>query len=71
MPVITRRLELKAEFVKRNLSISKVAERCGVSRGHLSRVLNGKADMDDKLARDIAMATGIPKASVWPEGNGV
>ena len=61
------RLDLKVELVKRRLSVTEVARRCGVSRGHLSRVLNGKAEIDDKLARDIAMATGIPKRAVLAE----
>lgn len=61
------RLDLKAELVRRRLSVTEVARRCGVSRGHLSRVINGKAGLDDKLARDLAMATGIPKRVIQAE----
>jgi len=61
---VTSRLYLKIEFLKRGLTISDVARRVGCSRGHLSRVVSGRAVLDDKLARDIALATGIPKVIV-------
>lgn len=61
---VASRLYLKIEFLKRGLTISDVARRVGCSRGHLSRVVQGCADLDDKLARDIALATGIPKVIV-------
>jgi len=61
------RLDLKVELVRRHLSVTEVARRCGVSRGHMSRVLSGKANLDDKLARDLAMATGIPKRTILGE----
>ena len=60
----TSRLYLKIEFLKRGLTIAGVARRAGCSRGHLSRVIQGRAELDDKLARDIALATGIPKVIV-------
>lgn len=68
---MTKRVDLKVEFLKRGLDIAEVARRCGVSRGHLSRVINGRVEMDDKLARDIAMATGIPKVIVLGEPEAV
>ena len=61
---VTSRLYLKIEFLKRGLTIAGVARRVGCSRGHLSRVIQGRADLDDKLARDIALNTGIPKVIV-------
>lgn len=61
---VTSRLYLKIEFLRRRLAIAEVARRVGCSRQHLSRVISGRADLDDKLARDIALATGIPKGIV-------
>jgi len=58
------RLYLKIEFLKRGLAVSEVARRVGCSRQHLSRVISGRAELDDKLARDIALATGIPKVII-------
>ena len=58
------RLYLKIEFLKRGLTVREVARRVGCSRQHLSAVISGRVDLDDKLARDIALATGIPKVIV-------
>ena len=58
------RLYLKIEFLKRGLTVAEVARRVGCSRQHLSGVISGRAELDDKLARDIALATGIPKVIV-------
>jgi len=55
---------LKIEFLKRGLTVAAVARRVGCSRQHLSGVISGRAELDDKLARDIALATGIPKGII-------
>ena len=55
---------LRAEFVRRRITVTEVARRCGISRGHLSDVLHGRKSMTDRLARDIAFATGIPLRAI-------
>lgn len=55
-----RRLDLKAEMVKRGLSITEVADGIGITRVHLSNVLNGQSRMTDRLAVQFAHVTGIP-----------
>lgn len=62
-----KRLDLKAEFARRDLEVTEVAKRVGISRGHLSDVLHGRQGMTERLARDISLRTGIPMATVEPE----
>jgi len=62
--------DLRAEFVRRDLTITEVAERVGVARGHLSDILHGRRGMTFRLARDISRATGIPLKDILPEANG-
>ena len=66
-----KRVDLKAEFVRRNLTITEVAERVGVARSHLSDVLWGRRGMTVRLARDISRATGIPLKDIEPEPEAV
>ena len=61
------RTDLKAEFVRRNLTVTVVADRVGVARSHLSDVLWGRRGMTVRLARDISRATGIPLKDIEPE----
>ena len=60
---------LRAEFVRRRITVTEVARRCCVSRGHLSDVLHGRKPMTERLARDIAFATGIPLSVIQGDGN--
>jgi len=57
-------MDLKAEFVRRDLTVTEVADRVGVARGHLSDILHGRRGMTPRLARDIARETGIPIAVI-------
>lgn len=58
-------LAIRAERLKQNLTIAQVAERCGLSRGMLSKIENGQASMSlDSLAR-IAAAVGVSMASLF------
>lgn len=59
--------DLRAAFVRKNLSVTTVAQRVGISRGHLSDVLHGRARMTERLARNISMATTIPLSVVLGE----
>lgn len=60
-----RGLELKLEIIRMGLTVTEVARRIGVSRYHLGRLLGGRVEMTDKLARDLAMALRIPKERIW------
>ena len=60
--------DLRAEFVRRRLSVTEVARRVDVSRGHLSDILHGRRNMTTRLARDISRATRIPLAVILPDG---
>jgi plasmid maintenance system antidote protein VapI len=62
-----KRPDLRAEFVLRGVTVTVVAERVGISRGHLSDILHGRAGMTERLARDISLRTGIPMTTVEPE----
>lgn len=55
---------LRGEIVTRRLTIAEVADRCKVSRNHLSEVLWGRRTMTERLARDISIATEIPLEEV-------
>jgi transcriptional regulator with XRE-family HTH domain len=59
--------DLMAEFVRRGLTQTTVARRVGISRGHLSDVLHGRRGMTERLARDIARATGIAMSDFVPD----
>lgn len=52
------------EGVSKGVSVSKAAEKLGVSRVTLSRVLNGKAAISVPLALKLE-AVGWGKADVW------
>ena len=64
------RRDLKAELMRRGLSQKQVARRVGITYWHLNSVLNGAAPMTDRLARDIAFATGIPLKLIQDHGSG-
>ncbi len=69
MPSMTvRRYDLQAEFKRRGLLQKVVAARCQVTESHLSDVLNGRAALTRRLARDISRATKIPLATILPDG---
>ena len=51
--------QLHAQFFLRGLTVSAVAKRCHISRGHLSDVLWGRKRLTPRLAQQIHMVTGI------------
>jgi len=62
-----KRKDLQAAFVLKSLTVTVVADRVGISRGHLSDILHGRRGMTDRLARALSLSTGIPLADVLPE----
>lgn len=74
MPTLTRRpfepLDgLRGVFETKRLTVTEVAQRVGISREHLSDVLWGRKRLTERLARDISRATGIPLATILPDGD--
>lgn len=59
---------LKAELVKRDIGVAELAARIHKSRQYVGSVLNGRRAMTRDVAELIAMRTGIPLISIWPDG---
>lgn len=55
--------EVLREFLPEAMTIGEVAARLGVSRPHLSRLLNGHAAMTAEMAIRVAMLTGTTPES--------
>jgi antitoxin HigA-1 len=56
---------LKALFMEqRNISVSSLAEAIGVSRKHMSRIVNGKARLEPSIAARLGKALGT-SAQIW------
>ena len=75
MPTLVKRPfepldHVRAEFERRRLTVTTVADRIHVSRVHLSDVLWGRKRLTERLARDISRATGIPLTVILPPGDG-
>lgn len=75
MPTLTKRPfepldHLRAEFERRRLTVTAIADRVGVSRVHLSDVLWGRKRLTERLARDISRATGIKLEVILGDGKG-
>ena len=47
------------------LSVTETAQRLGVSRGSLSRVLNGRGSVTPEMALRLEMTFGKPAAAHW------
>ena len=62
------RRDLQAEFKRRGLLQKEVANRCDIHESHLSDVIHGRATLTLRLARDISRSTGIPLATILPNG---
>ena len=60
--------DLRAELERRRLTVTEVAQRCGVSRNHLSEILWGRRRMTETLGKLMAYKTGIPLATILPDG---
>jgi len=55
--------EVLREFLPAGMSIGEVARRLGVSRPHLSRLLNGHISMTAEMSIKIALLTGTSPES--------
>ena len=55
--------EVLREFLPEGMTIGEVAARLGVSRPHLSRLLNGHASMTAEMAIRVGMLTGTTPES--------
>lgn len=55
--------EVLREFLPADMSISEVAVRLGVSRPHLSRLLNGHTSMTADMSIKIGLLTGTSPES--------
>lgn len=62
------RRDLKAELALRGLTMTAVAERMGVNVGTVSRLLAGERPFSIINARAFSFATGIPLATIQPDG---
>lgn len=62
------RRDLKAELALRGLTMTAVAERMGVNVGTVSRLLSGERPFSKIHARAFSFATGIPLATILPNG---
>lgn len=58
--------DLKAELARKGLTNKEVARRIGIGRDYFSQVLCGRAPLNERLARDISLATGIPLSVIVP-----
>ena len=65
MPVVT---DLRDKLKKRGHGQNETARRMGVSGAQLSRLLSGQRKWSLLTARAFAMATGIPLATILPDG---
>lgn len=57
--------DIKAELQKRGESCATVAADTGVSRGTVSKVVNGR-ERSRRVALVIAAKLGKPASSIWP-----
>lgn len=55
--------EVLREFLPEGMTVGEVATRLGVSRPHLSRLLNGHASMTAEMAVRVALLTGTSPES--------
>lgn len=55
--------EVLREFLPDNMTIGELAARLGVSRPHLSRLLNGHASMTAEMALRVGLLTGTSPES--------
>jgi len=65
--VVTPEVELKALLQAKGLTQIEVARRMGISGAQLTRLFKGQRDWTPLTARAFAMATGIPKSTVFLE----
>ncbi len=59
---------IKVELLQRGISQVELAGRVRVHSKHLNAVLNGYEPLTTRLARDISRSTGIPLATILPNG---
>ena len=59
--------EMLREFLPEGVTLEEVAQRLGVSRVHLSRVLNGHSAVSAEMATRLGLLTGTTSES-WLAG---
>lgn len=57
---------VKKALIDQGLSVTKLAETTGYTRGHLSNVINGHID-SRRVKKMVALTLNIPEAHLWPE----
>lgn len=55
--------EVLREFLPSEMTVGEVASRLGISRPHLSRLLNGHSSMTAEMAVRVALLTGTSPES--------
>jgi len=61
--------EVRAAMARKRVTVTDLAEATGVSRRHMTRLLNGQATLDvEQLAR-ISQALDVSYESLWPKGD--
>jgi len=55
--------EVLREFLPQDMTIGEIAERLGVSRPHLSRLLNGHISMTAEMSIKVGLLTGTSPES--------
>jgi transcriptional regulator with XRE-family HTH domain len=66
--VTKHRRDLRAELVLRGMNASDAARRMGVNPSTVSRLLSGETPWSERNARAFSFATGIPLATILPNG---
>ncbi len=66
--VMTASIDLREELKRRGRGQNETARRMGVSGAQLSRLLSGQRKWSRLTARAFSMATGIPLATILPNG---
>ena len=62
--------EVLREFLPDNMTVSEIAIRLGVSRPHLSRLLNGHTSMTADMSIKVALLTGTtPESWLFNQAN--
>lgn len=56
---------LKLYLVEHGLTVAETARRAHMSSVWLSALLNGRAELTERRARDLAVALRIPKERIW------
>lgn len=66
--VVKERRDLKAALVLRGIIQIELARRMGIDQSTVSRLLSGERSFTTIQARAFSFATGIPLATILPNG---